>query len=60
MIIHPNKEEALKALQEFRQTVNELAERLGIREECEDSCCAVYATVQFYADDGKTVCSFSE
>jgi hypothetical protein len=60
MKIHPNKQAALAAIKEYRDTVNALSERLGVYEECEDSCCGVYASVQFYADDGKTVCRFSE
>jgi hypothetical protein len=60
MTIYPNKKAALEAIKEYRDTVNDLSERLGVYEECEDSCCAVYASVQFYAGDGKTVCKFSE
>lgn len=60
MKIHRNKQEALAALKEYRDTVSALAERLGVHEECEDSCCAVYDSVKFYADDGKTVCRYSE
>jgi len=60
MKIHPNKEAALTALREYREALNILSEKFGVSEECEDSCCAVYATVQFYTSDGETVCKFSE
>ena len=55
MKIHPNKQAALVAIKEYRDTVKALSERLGVEGEC-----GVYASVQFYADDGKTVCRFSE
>jgi hypothetical protein len=60
MKIHKNKQDALAALKEYRDTVSALAERLGVYAECEDSCSAVYYSVKFYADDGKTVCRYSE
>ena len=60
MKIHANKQEALSALKEYRDTVNALSEKLGVYEECEDPCCYVYDTVKFYGDDGKTVCRWSE
>jgi hypothetical protein len=56
MKIHPNKQAALAAIKEYRDTINALSERLGVYEECEDTT----TRVQFYADDGKTVCRFSE
>jgi hypothetical protein len=59
-MIHKNKQDALAALKEYCYTVSALAKRLGVHEECEESCCEVYASVQFYADDGKTVCRYSE
>lgn len=60
MKIHPNKEAAFTALREYREALNKLSEKSGVTEECEDSCCAIYATVRFYGDDGETVCKFTE
>lgn len=60
MKIHQNKQAALDAIEEYRAALAALSERLGVYDECEDSCCAIYASVQFYADDGKTVCKYSE
>ena len=60
MKIHPNKKAALDAILEYKIALDELVERTGVHEECEDSCCGVYAQVKFYADDGKTICRYSE
>ena len=60
MKIHQNKQAAMAALKEYQATVYELQEKLGIIDECEDSCCAVYSTVQFYGSDGKTVCALTQ
>ena len=60
MKIHPNKEAALSALKEYQVAVFELQEKLGIVDECEDSCCATYSTVKFYGHDGKTICTLTQ
>jgi len=60
MKIHPNKQAALAALEEYKTSLSALIERTGVHEECEDSCANVYAVVSFYGDDGKTVCRYSE
>lgn len=60
MKIHPNKKDALLALEEYKTSLAALIERTGVYEECEDSCANVYAVVSFYGDDGKTVCRYSE
>jgi hypothetical protein len=60
MKIHPNKKAALDAILEYKIALDELVERTGVYEECEDSCCGIYAQARFYADDGKTICQYSE
>lgn len=60
MKIHQNKQAAIDALKEYRAAVDALQEKFGIIDECEDSCCAVYSTVQFYGDDGKTVWTLTQ
>ncbi len=60
MKIHQNKQEAIDALKEYRAAVDALQEKLGIIDECEDSCCAIYSTVRFYGSDGKTVCTLTQ
>ena len=60
MKIHSNKEAAMDALKEYREAVEALQEKLGVIDECEDSCCGTYSTVQFYSTDGKTVCTLTQ
>lgn len=51
-MIHPNIEAAREALQQYREEVCKLMDKLGITEQCEDSCCATYASTDYIADDG--------
>ena len=60
MKIHPNKQAAIDAIKEYREAVGALQEKLGVIDECEDSCCGTYSTAQFYSGDGKTVCTLTQ
>ena len=60
MKIHPNKSAALAAINEYRIALEILSERTGVVEACEDSCAGIYCQVKFLADDGVTVCSYSD
>lgn len=54
MIIHENKEAARKACEEYAREVAKLNERLGVWEENEDSCCAIYIQARYREPDGST------
>ena len=60
MKIHPNKQAAMDAIKEYQEAVEALQEKMGVIDECEDSCCSVYSTVQFYSTDRKTVCTLTQ
>jgi hypothetical protein len=63
MKIHANLNEAKLAIYEYTKLRDDLSERLGVYEECEDSCCGrscgIYATAKYYGSDGKTVLTVS-
>jgi hypothetical protein len=50
--IHENLEAARKACQEYVHAISELSERLGIVEECDDSCCEIHISAKYKSDDG--------
>ena len=60
MIIHQNQQAAMNAIKEYQEAVAALQEKLGVIDECEDSCCVTYSKVQFYYTDGKTVCTLTQ
>ena len=60
MKIHPNKQAAIDALKEYRESVEALQEKLGVIDNHEDPYCDIYSTVQFYSTDGKTVCTLTQ
>jgi hypothetical protein len=60
MKIHPNLNEAKLAIFEYTKLRDEISERLGVYEKCEDSCCGLYATAKYYDADGKTILTTSE
>jgi hypothetical protein len=54
-IIHANKEAAKEACREYSEAVSQLSAELGVQEECEDSCCAIYVKAQYYGENGEVL-----
>ena len=52
MRIHKKKEEAKKAVEEYVNTVNELIERLGVSDECDDSCAICIVSAKYKTKSG--------
>lgn len=53
MKIYSNKQDALKAIEEYSKRLDSLFEELGVWEESEDSCVSVYKKAHYYDADGK-------
>jgi len=53
-MIHKNKEDAQAAIKEYNEALVALQEKLGIWEECEDSCVDTHTYAEFHTEDGET------
>jgi len=53
MKIHKDIMTARLACENYERELDELRERKGVYEECEDSCANVYIMADYYDDDGK-------
>lgn len=51
-MIHPNREAAQKACEDYERALHEAREKYGAYEECDDSCCDVYICAQYLDKDG--------
>jgi hypothetical protein len=52
-MVHPNKEAAIAACHEYNVEAEKLRQRLGVYEECEDSCCTTYIKTRYVDEHGK-------
>ncbi len=53
MKIHPNREAAEKACEEYAKSLSELSERFGVHEFCEDSSASIFITAKYHDQEGK-------
>jgi hypothetical protein len=51
-IIHPNREEAIKAAKEFTEKLWELQEKYGVRMESDDSCSMEFIITEYLNERG--------
>lgn len=59
MKIHKDIEAAKLACENYLKQLDELQEKYGISEECEDSCCPVYVIAKYYDKDGNVKTHYS-
>jgi regulator of sigma D len=52
-MIYPNKSAAQDALSEAENRLSAIMEELGLRFECEDSCCATYFSAEYRDENGR-------
>ncbi len=59
MKIYPNLQEAIKALEQYRDARDKLSSELGVWELCDDSMAGIYMTVNYY-DENRKVQSYTD
>lgn len=50
--IYPDLQSAKEACAEYVEKIWELRDKMGVSEECDDSCCAVHISAKYYDDRG--------
>ena len=52
--VYESREEAMVAVREFQNQLEELEDSFDVYIECEDSCCGMYYVARYYDENGKT------
>jgi hypothetical protein len=55
MKVHKNIKEAREACNKYVIELEELKEKEGILEECDDCCCCVYYSAKYYDEESGTI-----